>query len=126
MTVVELVVVIALIGIMASVVVPNLAALDHRTADESAADGIEALIRFGRNTAIERAESVNLTIDPANGRFWLDHPDSSGLIALPAGATMISRAKRVHVHIQLNGETSIDEAVFVRLGDNTTRVVVAP
>jgi Tfp pilus assembly protein FimT len=64
MTVIELVVVLALIGITASVVAPGLVSLDRPEAAQTTADRIDALIRLGRAAAIERAQRVELTIDP--------------------------------------------------------------
>ena len=124
MTVIELVVVLALIGIMASVVAPGLVSLDRSEAARTTVDRIDALIRLGRTAAIERAQRVELTIDPATGRFWFDVPDSSGAIALPEGSTLVSRAKRVHVRFEPNGDASIDDALFVRHGQTTVGVVV--
>src|SRR5262245_11733409 len=104
MTVIELIVVVALVGVMASVVAPSIAMLARPAAAQSAADHLDALVRRGRTTAIERAQRVELTIDPMNGRFWLDVPDTSGLLALPDGATLIAPIKRVHARFEPTGE----------------------
>ena len=123
-TAIELVVVLALVGIMASVVAPSLVSLDRPEAAPTTVDRINALIRFGRTAAIERAHRVELTIDPATGRFWFDIPDSTGTIGLSDGSTLVSRAKRVHVHFEPDGNASIDDALFVRQGATTLGVVV--
>jgi prepilin-type N-terminal cleavage/methylation domain-containing protein len=124
MTIIELVVVVALIGIMAGVVTPSLVALDRRPSEPSAPELIDGLIRRARSTAIERAANVELTIDPTSGRFWLEPPDTSGVIAFPAGVAVASRASRVHIHVKPNGEAYIDAELFVRHGDTTTSITV--
>lgn len=123
-TVIELIVVVALVGIMASVVAPGFAPWDKPTTTEALTARVDALVRSARATAIDRAERVELTIDPTTGQFWLEPPDTSGILALPEGTTLISRGSRVHLHIETTGETSIDEALLVRQGDRTTSIVI--
>ena len=122
MTVIELVVVIALVGIMTGVVIPSVVSLDRRPNGESALDRIQALIRVGRSIAIERAMVVRITIDPAMKRFWLEPPDTTALLSLPDNATLVSTARRVHIRIEPNGETTIDQALFIRDGEKTISV----
>ena len=121
-TVIEMVVVIALMGIMASVVVPSIVSPERRITSQSAIDRVEALLRFARAAAIGRARRVNLVIDPASNRFWLDLPDTAGELALPDGAALISRARRVHIQLEPTGETAMSDALFVRQGESTTAV----
>ena len=123
-TVIELVVVVALIGIMAGAVAPSFGSLDRRPEDRSVTERIDALVRFGRNVAVERAESVEITIDPRTNRFWVDPPDTTGILDVPDGTTLISRQARVHVHIEPNGEATIDERLFVGQGDKPLLVGV--
>ena len=125
-TLIELVVVIALIGIMAGVVAPNLVSRDRRAADQSAVDCLDGVVRFARARAIDRGGRVDLVIDPATNRFWLDLADTSGAIDLPEGATLVSPARRVHVHIEPTGEAYIDEPLFVRQGETIGAVHVDP
>jgi Tfp pilus assembly protein FimT len=126
MTLIELVVVLVLVGIMASVVAPSIVALDRPSAALNVADRIEALVRFGRTAAIERAQKVELTIDPETGRFWFDLPtlDSAGTIVLSEGSALVARAKRVHVRFEPNGDASIDETLSVRQGGSTLGIVI--
>ena len=121
-TVIEMVVVIALMGIMAGVVVPSIVSPERRITSQSAVDRVEALLRFARATAIGRARRVNLVIDPASNRFWLDLPDTAGELALPEGATLVSRARRVHIQLEPTGEAAMSDALFVRQGESTTAV----
>jgi len=123
-TVIELVVVVALVGIMVGVVAPSFASFDRRTTEGDATGPIDALVGLARASAVERATRVIVTIDPTARRFWLEPPDTTGLLVLPEDASLISRAKRVHVRIEPNGEASIDEALFVHRGDTTTPVGV--
>jgi Tfp pilus assembly protein FimT len=124
MTVIELVVVVALIGVMAGVVVPSVASLDRRSGDHRATDQIDALVRRARTIAVERATAVTVTLDPATNRFWLDPPESTAVLALPQGTSLISRAQRVHIRVASDGEASIDEALFVQREGATTPIVV--
>ena len=121
----ELVVVVALVGVMAGVVAPSIVSLDRPPAAQSAIDHIDGLVRLGRTTAIERAQRVELTIDPLSARFWFDVPDTSATIALPEGAVLAASTKRVHVQFEPNGAASIDAPLFVRLGEATLGVVVS-
>jgi len=122
MTVIELVVVVALLGIMAGIVAPSFASFNPRSADTRAIETIDALIRHGRSTAIERAMVVRITIDPAGKRFWLEPPDTTSVLNLPNDATLLSRARRVHIRIEPDGEVAIDEALFVRDASGTLLV----
>jgi len=124
MTLIELVIVIALVGLMASVVTPNLISPDRTRRAQTTAERIATLVDLGRTAAIERARRVELTIDPATGTFWLDFPDTAGTIALAEGASLISRAKRVHLHFEPDGRASMDELLFVRQGETTLALAV--
>ena len=124
MTVIELVVVVALLGVMAGLVAPSFRSFNRGPADTRATEAIDALIRHGRSTAIERATLVSITIDPAGKRFWLDPPDTTGVLTLPNDATLVSRARRVHIRIEPDGEVAIDEALFVRDPSGTLPVAV--
>jgi prepilin-type N-terminal cleavage/methylation domain-containing protein len=123
-TVIELVVVVALVGIMVGVVAPSFASLDRRMTNRDATGPIDALVRLAKASAVERATKVIVTIDPGARRFWLEPPDTTGLLVLPEDASLVSRAKRVHIRVEPNGEASIDEALFVLRGDTTTPVGV--
>src|SRR5262249_26085736 len=127
MTVIELVVVVALMGIMAAVVAPSFASFDRRAGggEHHAADRNDDLLRSWGYLAVERAKSVDVTIDPSTGRFWVDPPDSAGMLELPEGTVFVSRGRRVHVHIEPNGEATIDEVLFVRRGDSTVSIDVS-
>ena len=121
-TLIEMVVVMALIGIMAGVVAPSIVSPERGMTSESALDRVEALLRFAKATAIDRARRVNLVIDPATSRFWLDLPDTAGDLGLPEGATLLSSARRVHIQLEPTGEAAMSDALFVRQGESTTGV----
>jgi prepilin-type N-terminal cleavage/methylation domain-containing protein len=121
-TLIEMVVVMALIGIMAGVVAPSIVSPERGMTSESALDRVEALLRFAKATAIDRARRVNLVIDPATSRFWLDLPDTAGDLALPEGATLLSSARRVHIQLEPTGKAAMSDALFVRQGESTTAV----
>ncbi len=119
-TLIELVVVIALMSIIAGVTVPALSSLDRR--EPTAVDIVSTLLRETRATAIEQGRSVVLTIDPATARYWLDVPDTTGVLALPGGATLMAPTPRVHVRFAATGEVDA-EPFFVREHDLATPVV---
>lgn len=124
MTVIELVVVVALVGIIAGVVAPSFASFDRRATTRSGAETLDALLRLGRRTAVERATAVNITIDPVSKRFWLDPPESTAVLTLPDNAALVSRAQRVHVRIEPNGTATIDEPLFVRDANTTLPITI--
>jgi prepilin-type N-terminal cleavage/methylation domain-containing protein len=125
MTLIELVVVIALIGIMAGVAAPNLASFDQRYNDRSGSALVDDLLRFGRKLAVDRGAPVDLTLDPETGRYWIDPPDSSAVLSLPEGVTLVSSAARVHVRFDPNGEMGADAELAIRRGE-TTSAILAP
>jgi prepilin-type N-terminal cleavage/methylation domain-containing protein len=122
LTVIEMVVVIALIGIMAGVVAPSIVSSPGTMTSESAVDRVDGLLQVAREKAIDRARRVNVVIDPATGQFWLDFPETTGVIALPEGETLLSPSRRVHIQFEPTGETSAHDALFVRRGDTTIGV----
>ena len=113
-TLIELVVVIALMAIIAGVVTPAFRAASPAS-DVSATAQLSAVVRAARARAIERATVVTLTVDPTTGRFWIDHPDTSGTITLSAQATL-SGADRVHFRFRPTGEVAADPLAVTESG----------
>jgi Tfp pilus assembly protein FimT len=113
-TLIELLVVIALMGLIAGVVTPALRSMSPVTPDSPSAQ-VSALMRLARARAIDRAEVVRLTIDPAGGRFWLDRPDTAGTIPLANGASL-SGADRVHFRFFPTGEMTAEPLVITEEG----------
>lgn len=123
MTVIELVVVIAMIGIMAGVAAPSLASFDQRFTDRPDSALVDDLLRFGRKLAVERGAPVELTLDPESGRYWIDPPDSSDVLPLPESVTLVSRAGRIHVQFDPNGEISADGELVIRHGETAAAIL---
>ena len=123
MTMIELVVVIALMAIIAGVSAPAFVSLDQRR-NGSGFEAVVTILRRSRATAIHRATVVSVTIDPATARYWIDPPDTTGVLSLPAGATLSSRAGRVHFKFASSGEAVTDEPLFVRESAAVSPVLV--
>jgi Tfp pilus assembly protein FimT len=123
MTLIELLVVISLMAIVAGAVAPALASLDRRST-QTGLDAVNQLLQRSRSTAIDRASAVNLTIDPATARYWVDPPDTSDVLPLPAGASLSATAQRVHFRFAANGEATSDVALFVRDASRVTPIVL--
>ncbi len=121
-TLIEIVVVIALMAIVASVSAPAFNAFEHGH-DAPSVDPVTTLLRRARATALERGHAVTVTIDPATRRFWLDVPDTSGLLELPPNVTLFSPQARVHERFEPNGEATADP-LFVRTGTRSIPVIV--
>jgi prepilin-type N-terminal cleavage/methylation domain-containing protein len=113
-TLIELVVVMALIGLLAGVAAP--AFLSSTTAQSSTAgQRVTALIASARARAVEQGTVVTMTIDPATNRFWVDHPDTSGVIELPEGSLLHGDA-RVHFRFEPSGQVAADLLVVDERG----------
>lgn len=123
MTVIELVVVIALIGIMAGAAAPSLASFDQRVPNHADSALVGELLRFGRRLAVERGAPVELTLDPESGRYWIDSSDSSAVLSLPEGTRLVSRSRRIHLHFDPTGETDIDAELLIRRGETITAIL---
>jgi prepilin-type N-terminal cleavage/methylation domain-containing protein len=125
-TLIELVVVISLMAVIVGVSAPALASLDHRATDSSAVDVAIALLRRSRTSAIDRAIAVHLTIDPSNARYWVYPPETSGVLAMRLGAKLVARVPRVHYWFSPDGETQVDEPLFVRQNGTSLPVIIEP
>jgi prepilin-type N-terminal cleavage/methylation domain-containing protein len=123
-TLIELVVVIALMAVIVGVSAPALASLDHRSADSSAVDVVTALLRRSRVTAIDRALAVDLTIDPATARYWIYPPETTGVLDVRAGTQFVAGAPRVHYRFLPDGEVNADGRLFVQQGQMSVPVLI--
>ena len=112
-TLIELVVVLALMGIIAGVVTP--AFRSATASDDSTVAQLGAVVRAARARSIERAAVVTLTIDPATGRFWIDHPDTTGAIVMSAQSSLTG-ADRVHFRFRPTGEVAADPLSITEAG----------
>ena len=125
MTLIELIVVIALMAIIAGVAAPALASLD-RPRNASGVDAVVTMLRRSRATAIQRATVVTVTIDPTNARYWVDPPDTAAFITLPPHASLSARSARVHFRFAPDGQSITDEPLFMRQGASVSSIVLEP
>jgi len=112
MTMIELVVVIALMAIIAGVSAPALASLGQPR-NVSGLEVVTTLLRHCRATAIQHAHVVNVTIEPTTARYWVDLPDTTAILSLPQQVTLSARSPRVHFRFAPDGQTITDEPLFV-------------
>jgi Tfp pilus assembly protein FimT len=125
MTLIELVVVIALMAIIAGVSAPALASLD-RPRNTSGLD-VVTLLRRSRATAIQRGVVVTVTIDPATARYWVDPPDTAvAVLNLSPQTALSARSPRVHFRFGPDGQSVTDEPLFVHQGAAANSIVLEP
>jgi hypothetical protein len=117
-----LLVVLALMAVVSAVVVPSIVALD---APDSGGMVIRRFLLGVRAEALARGRTVSLIIDPATKRFWLDAPDTNGVLPLPESAELSSAHQRVHFRFFSTGGAS-GEALIVREGDRSIAIQVNP
>src|SRR6266566_2160626 len=112
-TLAEIVVVLALLGIMAAVAVPAFTRLDPEDdATRGAADVVRVLHR-ARRSALERAVPATVVVDPTDGHYWVSLGDStgdtdSGAFAFAAGVTLLGPVPRARFVFQPNGTVAGD------------------
>lgn len=115
-TLVEMVVVLAILGVVAGVTVPALR--DRRAADPLAQGASEtaAMLARSRQTAVERATTIRVSLDPATRRFRvralgvLVASDSIAVdsLALPAGVAIDDAGGRRTITFAPTGEARGD------------------
>jgi general secretion pathway protein H len=115
-TLVEMVVVLAILGIVAGVTVPALR--DRRAADplmQGASEAVTMLAR-SRQTAVERATTIRVSLDPVTRRFRLRALGSRAVsdsvaadsLPLPAGVTIDDAGGRRTITFAPTGEARGD------------------
>ena len=125
MTLVELVVVIALMAFIAGVSAPALASLTSEK-KPSGYDAIVTMLRRSRASAIQRATVTTVTIDPTTARYWIDPPDTMAILALPPETTLSARSPRVHFRFAPDGQSTADEPLFEQHGPSSTPIALEP
>lgn len=120
-TLIELMVVIALIAIVAGVIVPALASLDAQVRPSDAGQAVRSLVARARSAALTSGTDVTLTIDPQSGRFWMSSPDTQGTLALAHGQTLVSNEPRVRFIAHRSGELDAD-GLAIRDGNRVTAI----
>lgn len=100
-TLVEVVVVIAILGIAAAAAAPALLGSDARDPLDVSAREVVSLLRSARRAAVERSVAVAVIVEPAGGRYWIEagaptgaDPVSTGVIPLASGVRLVSPVDR--------------------------------
>ena len=127
-TLAEIVVVLALLGIMAAVAVPAFTRLDAEDDTTRAAGAVAAVLGAARRVALERAAPATVTVEPATGRYWTTVDDSapssdSGAFAPPAGVTLLGPDPRARFVFRPNG-TAVGDSLFTRGPVHTAVITV--
>jgi type II secretion system protein H len=77
-TLLELMVVIAVLGILATLVVPQFQGTFEDARLKAAARELLAVLKLARSEAVSLQEVVCLCIDPAENKYWLEAPSGQG------------------------------------------------
>ncbi len=115
-TLVEVVVVIAILGITAAAVVPAFA---RAAAEDDLTRGtrvVGEVLDAARTRALERATPVSVTLVPETGRYWVqasEEPLDSGAFALDAGVRLQSPAARPTFRFDPLGTADGDSVLLV-------------
>ena len=75
-TLIEMVMVLLVLAAMAAVTVPSLLEAPRVDDMTTATRRIEALFRLARDSAARGGQRINVVIDSATSRVWLDAPDT--------------------------------------------------
>lgn len=108
-TLLELVIVLAILALLASASIPALASAHAMRDDGDATRAVLALLGNARDAALAGGRSVELWLDPATGRYWLQRPAGDatarieGRLALPAGARLTSDGPRARFRFAPDG-----------------------
>ena len=125
-TLAELLVAVAVFGILTAAV-PRLYTDDLR----EDANSVAAVLRWARQTAVERGRAVSVTLDPARARYRVQAADGAlpndvaeGVIELPTGAALAA-GQRAQFVFQPTG-TASGEPLTLTDGGRVTVVTVDP
>ena len=125
-TLAEIVVVLALLGIMAAVAVPAFTRLDAEDDATRGAADVVRVLHAARRMALERAVTATVLVDPTNRHYWVSLGDStgqadSGTLDLARGVTLLGPVPRARFVFQPNGAV-VGDSLFLR-GPARTAVV---
>lgn len=142
----ELVVVLAVLALSAGVVVPRLAAGVTTTPAEAVVEDVTEVVRSARRWALARGTEAEVRLDPESGRWRIDilgsgtpTPDSpwteaerpwepetiEGRIPIPPDVRVQSRLERVVFRFRESGSAHGDAVTVVGDG-RTVRIEVEP
>ncbi|HYT05179.1 MAG TPA: prepilin-type N-terminal cleavage/methylation domain-containing protein [Gemmatimonadales bacterium] len=128
-TLAEIVVVLALLGIIAAVAVPAFTRLDAGDDATRAAGDVVRVLHAARLAALEHAGAATVLVDPASGHYWVTLGDSgggaaSGAFAMPPGVTLLGPEPRAQFLFQPTGAAAGD-SLFLKGPARTAVVTVA-
>jgi prepilin-type N-terminal cleavage/methylation domain-containing protein len=116
-TLAEIIVVLAVLGITAAVVVPAFTRLAPDDDETRAAAQLDGLVARARSTALQRATAVEVTLIPQSGRYWVrlgdGTPLDSGDIVLGPSVTLNSPVPRPRVRFSRLGVVDADSLVVL-------------
>lgn len=129
LTLVEVIVSMALIGIVAAVTVPAFAGLAGTDRDAATAEPVARLLRSARMTALREARVTTVVIEPVSGRYTIAVAGegmprrTEGLLALGDGARILVAGPRARFAFEPSGPAR-SEPIAVRGpgGDVAVRV----
>ena len=124
----EVVVVLAIVGVIAAVTVPAIGEAGRRDPLDSAAAEVRTLVERTRRTALERGPAVTLVIDSRARRFWVSRDQDRMQLAqgtLPTGVTLLAgpSGDRVRAAFDATGTASGD-TIVLQNGDRTTVITL--
>jgi prepilin-type N-terminal cleavage/methylation domain-containing protein len=116
-TLVEVLVVIAILGITAAAAVPAFARLTHEDELTLAAGAVERALATARATAFTRAVPVTVTLVPETGRYWVRLVEGealdSGTIVLEGGVRLTSPVPRPRFRFDPRGIVDADSLLVL-------------
>jgi len=129
-TLIEVVVVLVLLGVVAGVTLPAFMRPDAGGPRAEVTSELLRLLESARATALERATTTCLVLDPASGSYRVEGDSAGqavvvreGRVQLPANVTLMSDRSRVQFRFSSSG-VAIAESLVVRGPDGASRVVV--
>jgi prepilin-type N-terminal cleavage/methylation domain-containing protein len=124
-TLIEIVVVVAILGVVAAVSVP---AFREAAQPDPLRDGTAAVVHVlerARATARTRGQQVTVTIDPKAASFWISDPPIAGVFELPYGISLWSDRPRPRITFAAGGPARAD-VVTLREGGSARVIGVDP
>jgi type II secretion system protein H len=127
-TLVEVIIVLAIMGIIGAVTAPSLARLGRQDELTASAGEVARVLRSARMAALERAVPVSVIIEPAARKYLVKTETDDGQLTLaegtmplPPGVTLTSERPRVRFAFTRLGSASPDSLTVT--GDGGAAVV---